>query len=747
MLKTIRQGYTFQLGILITIQLAMPAVSIAAPPTADSWLHCAPPAPGLFSPALTNQQPDGATRLTADEVQQEGNLYFFRGDVVSREGREVLQADKVDYDADKETALAEGNVRFHRDGQIVSGDSGDFQFAQDTGQITPAKFWLIDRHLRGDASQINIESKTSSTLESARFTTCDEGSNAWWFNTSSVELDTESGQGVAYNALLKIKHVPVFYMPYLSFPIDDRRKSGFLMPSFGHDSLSGNEFSTPYYWNIAPNRDATITPRYMHWRGLLLNGEFRYLNERSQGQVQLGVLSNDKLFNDDRSALDFSHSGEPAEGWTSNVEYRYASDEEYQTDLGNDFGIGSDTHLERRADLGYRGTGWQASMHLQAYQTLDNSIAEISRPYRRLPQFLLSVNEREAVKGMNYGLEASEWVRFDKDAGVVGSRTDLQPYVSWPWYGNAGFLVPKVKYRLTGYQLERTDSAGDDSPTRTVPIFSIDSGLFFERDLQGEGRAKVQTLEPRLFYLYVPHREQSNLIVDESGTSRVFDTSLPGFSLGQMFRDNRFSGADRVGDARQLSFALSSRFLDVDGRQMFNASLGRGYYFQDRLVTLPGGAPETRTSSDWVAAMSSQWTPQLSSSANLLWDTQNNVLSEGDFDVYYKQGQRRVLRTAYRYTRQSQRQIDVAGIWPLASSWNLVARWLHSLEHEVTLESLAGVEYESCCWNLRIVQRRMLDSVTDSEATSSIWLQLELKGLTSVGDRVNDLLARDILAP
>lgn len=714
---------------------------------AESWLYCAPPVPpvpGLSPLQVLNRDLGGATSMDADQVRQDGNLYFFRGDVRSlRNGQELL-ADEVDYDGDEETVQARGNVRFHSDGQIVSGDKGDFQLDKNTGVIKPARYWLTERHMRGDATQINIESKTLSTLEAARFTTCDEGSNAWWFQTSSLELDTEAGQGTAYNARLKIKHVPVFYLPYLSFPIDDRRKSGFLMPSVGHDKTSGNEFTIPYYWNIAPQRDATITPRYMHWRGLLLNSEFRYLNEHSRGELDVGLMSNDKIYGDDRSIMDFSHSGEPAKHWKTSLQYRYASDTEYQNDFSSEFSASSLTHLERRADIAYNVDDWQASLAVQAYQTVDDSIAEISRPYRRMPQLLFNLNERDAVAGMTYGMEM-EWVRFDKDAGLVGNRADFQPYISWPLSGNAGFLVPKLKYQLTTYNLQQGLNGADNTPTRTLPIFSVDSGLFFERDIKGKGRAKLQTMEPRLYYLQVPYRHQADLIVDENGASQVFDTGLSGFSLDQMFRENRFTGVDRVGDAKQLSLALTSRFLDDDGRELLNISLGRSYYFRNRDVTLPGGVQETRGSSDWLATMNSDWTPGLTSSASILWDTQKDEISQGNLDLRYQESQNKMLRMGYRYSRDSQIQLDTAGIWPLAPQWNLIGRRLHSLYHNATLETVAGVEYESCCWNLRFLSWRRRNSVTDHRMESTIWLQLELKGLTSVGREVKGLISHDIL--
>jgi LPS-assembly protein len=276
---------------------------------------------------------------------------------------------------------------------------------------------------------------------------------------------------------------------------------------------------------------------------------------------------------------------------------------------------------------------------------------------------------------------------------------------------------------------------------------SLDSGLVFERELAAGGRAAVQTLEPRLYFLYVPYRDQERLIVDENDDAVVFDSAAYGFSLGSLFRDNRYSGADRVGDARQISLALTSRLLDAQGRELLNASVGRAYYLRDRLVTLPGAAVETDAASDWLASLTSQWTPALSARATLLWDAQADATAQGTFDVRYLQDRQRVLRLGYRYTQDAQEQVDVAGLWPLTDRWGVAGRWLHSLRDGITLETLAGIEYQSCCWNLRLVQQRFRDSVTAPDFDSVLWLQLELKGLASVGDRVDQRLARDILAP
>jgi LPS-assembly protein len=716
---------------------------IASPVQAaeDAWALCAP------SPAakpVSSTQSDSETSFSADTVSKEGAEYHLQGKVIGQRGEQRIEAQRLFYNEQTEQARAEGDVRYQVGERLLTSDTARLDMADDTGLFSPARFWLTDKHIRGRAETVELQSQTVTELQRAQFTTCDEGDNAWLLRASSLRLDTEENEGIARHARIEFMHVPIFYFPYLSFPLQGR-KTGFLVPSFGESSVAGSELTVPWYWNIAPDRDATITPRFMTKRGVLLEGEFRYLNERSAGQLDVAHLSDDRVYEDDRSALQFQHTGDPAPGWRTRVDYRYASDNDYLDDFGNSLSTASVTHLERRGELNYQSDRWRAGLLVQGYQTLDDSLAATSRPYQRLPQLQLAISDWLGPAGLQMGFSA-EAVKFARAEGVVGTRLDLQPHISWPLRGAPGFLVPKLTFRHTQYALEKNDPNTDANATRSLPLFSLDSGLVFERELS-LGRARRQTLEPRLFYLYVPKKDQADLIVDESGSARVFDSSKPLFSFAQLFRENRFNGGDRVGDANQLSSALSTRFFDEQGRELFSASLGRIFYFRDREVTLPGGTVQTDNASNWVAEMRSQWTSNMSARAALEWNTKDSELDRGTLDWRYQQGPRQMLRLAYRFEREVLKQVDVAAIWPITRHWHGVGRWLRSIRDQSTLETLAGLEYESCCWAARIVQRRHRDDVSVEEMSDSIWLQLELKGLTSVGRKVENLLARDILAP
>lgn len=715
----------------------------------DMWRFCSPtPAvQPLIQKEALSPKTDASQEMTfsADQVDVEGTLYQFKGKVVGRRGDQQLSADNLDYDKDTDIAAARGNVRFEQGGRIIVGEKAEIDIGKDRGSIRPAKFWLTDRHIRGHTDVIHIDSPAITRLEEATFTTCDEGDDDWVLKATSLKLDTEKNEGVARHARISFMHVPIFYFPYLSFPLQGR-KTGFLVPSIGDSNHSGTEVTIPYYWNIAPHRDATLTPRLLSRRGMLLEGEFRYLNPRNAGELDLEYINDDRVFGEDRSAVSFNHQGQPKPGWYTRVKYQSISDEDYLDDFSTELAKSSTTHLERLASVDYRGNILRANLLLQAYQTVDENTLATSKPYQRLPQLKLDLRDQKGPGGLMMGLE-SELVQFDRAEGVIGRRLDLQPHISWPFRRAAGHLVPRLTYRYTQYQLENSDPGFDDTPSRSLPLFSLDSGLIFERQLNGWGQATTQTLEPRLFYLHVPYRDQTNLIVDETGTDTVFDTSLPLFSLGQLYQENRFTGGDRVGDANQVTAAVSTRFLDTRGRELLRASVGRIFYFRDREVTLPGGQIETDSASDWVGEFRSHWSEKFSARVSAQWDTKNEKMERGSTDILYKKDSRRLLKLAYRYEENNLEQGDIAFIWPVATRWNLVGRWLHSMKDDVTLETVKGIEYESCCWTARIVQRNYRVDALDDDESETIWFQLELKGLTSIGKPVKELLDRDILSP
>ncbi len=723
--------------LLAAANLLLP-LSMAAG-EAGKWRYCLP-APRFAEPPPTPT--DDKLHFSADAAEAEGGRYRLWGNVLGQRGAQNLFAEQMTYDAGSEIMQAQGKVRYRHGEQLLFGVQADMRLDSETGEMSKASFWLLDKHLRGQAETLTIEGPEQMRLQSTLFTTCDEGNEFWRLKAVRLQLDQAGNVGIAHHARLELLSVPVFYTPYLSFPLAGR-KTGFLLPTIGESSRAGDEFSLPWYLNIAPDKDATLTPKYMSKRGILWDGEFRYLNARSRGDIQFAYLSADKVFGEDRRAVSFNHFGDPAPGWRTSLRYQRVSDGEYLNDFGNQLSVTSTTHLESRADVSYRNTDWGAAMMVQKYQTLDESQSFTSRPYARLPQIKLDMSTLRIGGGFELDARA-ELVRFDRKAGVIGNRIDIQPSISLPMESAAAFLTPRLGLRHTRYSLQRSAPDGDTNPLRNLPLFSVDSGLFFERNLSA--RATLQTLEPRLFYLYVPYVDQSALILDENGASQVFDSSQPLLSIGQMFRDNRFNGADRLGDANQLSTVLTSRFLDVGGRELARASLGRIFYFSDREVTLPGRVMETQPASNWLGEVSTRWISAVSGRLSLEWDAEEGETARGNASVRYHPGPRSAVNLSYRFERDRLKQSDISLMWPLWKGLSVLGRHRYSLQDDLLLESVAGFEYESCCWVFRALKRRYRVNVSEEQLSDTFWLQLELKGLSSVGRDVESLLGRDILA-
>ena len=571
------------------------------------------------------------------------------------------------------------------------------------------------------------------------YTTCDVDDNSWSLTSPRIKLDRAKDVGEAYHAVLRIKRVPVFYAPYINFPLSDKRKSGFLAPSFGTSDESGTEIFLPYYWNIAPNYDATFTPRFIERRGVQFQNEFRYLSNYHNGIIEAEYLPSDSLFDDDRSLIRLRHNTNFSRQWRGDLLFAEVSDSEYLEDLGNSLAITSITHLERRADLSYDGNWGNFLTRVQDFQTVDDTIAASNRPYKRLPQLLYSSPRIQSWWNIDQQLR-SEWVQFDRDDSVTAARLDIQPTLSRRFERSWGFFEPRVKLRHTQYQLDDQAAGIDDNLSRTVPISSLDGGLFFDKPFTLGKGAFVHTLEPRLFYLYVPFRDQDDI--------PLFDTGLNNFRFGQLFNDNRFSGGDRIGDANQLTLALTSRLInDLNGQELATLAIGQIRHFRDREVTLSGGAADTDNTSDFVAQLDINPTNSLTLTGEWQWDPDNEESVLSAASLKYRPAPDRGLNLSYRSRGSALEQTDLSFFWPLSRRWRAVGRWNYSLEENQTLESFAGIEYEQCCWRLSFVRREFIndDDATNDDTNTAFLIQLELKGLTRVGSPVDALLEDGIL--
>ena len=691
------------------------------------------PAPTLPDPALPAPRDPADPRLSVDAARSESSTdspTILEGDVRAVQGARTLRADRIEYQRASGALRAEGGLRYRDDRVALSGERAEFELGTDAGRFLAPVFEFVDRPGRGSAAELRALDADRVVIETVRFTGCPPGDESWTLAAEQLRIDRATGKGEADDVLVRFKGVPLFYTPWLSFPVDDRRLTGFLPPQLSGSERHGTELRLPWYWNIAPERDATIAFRPMTKRGLMLENELRYLGQRHRGVVDLEVLSNDAVTGEPRAYGRVRHRSAFGASWTLDLDLAAVSDPQYFEDFGSSLVATTQAYLPRRIDLLSSGTHYAFRARLLDYAITDPTVALADEPYGKLPQLALVAATERGQLGLAYDLGV-ELTSFTHDLLVEGVRLDLKPRVSLPLRGPGWFATPALAWRHTSYALS-DDPLFPDATDRALPLASFDAGLLFERDLAWGG-GMLQTLEPRLFYLYVPYRDQSDV--------PLFDTAIPDVHVHQLFRDNRFIGADRQADANQLAAALTSRLIEPGtGRVVLEASLGQISYFADRRVTL-GAAPETLARSELIAEVASDMTADLSVSAAAVFDPEHLDTARSNLAVRWRPSDRERVDFSYRFRRGSVEQLDLAVVWPLAPRWRGIARWNYSLLDEATLESLAGIEYESCCWALRIGTRRYVFNRT-GETDQTIFLQLELKGLARVGEPLEELLER-----
>ncbi len=718
--------------ILLLAGCVAPLTLQAAAPNPNQWSLCCQP-PQATSTVPVRPDRNVPIDLSSDSASSTSLLgYELKGNVLMRRADQRLQADRLNFDQASGRVVGDGHITYSENGMSLTGEHVELELRSNRGLIKGAQYQLFERHARGGASMVRFDDLDTMRMADVTYTTCDPGTTDWLLTAREVTLHKDKGQGEARSARVDFKGVPLLYLPYLSFPIDERRKSGFLVPRFGTSVTSGFDFSIPYYWNIRPDQDATITPRLLSKRGLQMIGEYRYLTDSSHGQLGVEFLPGDKLKGKDRSLFSYREDGVFAPRWTSSVDLNSVSDDSYFTDLGDSLSASSTAYLNRSIDAGYHGDFWSLHTRAQDYQVLNGPDT-----YKLVPQLRLDGELPVHPLGLNYSMQG-EFDRFEVGGGApTGSRLDLTPEISRTLGGGVYELTPTLALRHTRYVLDNLAPGVDQTPTRTTPIFSLDGGLFFERNLNWNNIALSQTLEPRIYYLYVPYRDQTGL--------PVFDSTELDFSLEQLFRTNRFSGADRMGDANQLTVALTTRFLeDASGQQRLSASLGQIQYFRHREVTLPGGTPQTGNNSDIVAQAQVRLNQDWSSGATWIWNPNSNRTDKSVVQVHYQPATDRIVNFAYRFRDGILEQTDVSTQMPVSRNWHVVARWNRSLRDGKDLEKLVGLEYQSCCYALRVVWRNYVNDAFGS-TNNAVFVQLELKGLTRVGQDVSGLLEHGIL--
>ncbi len=713
--------------------------------------HMAPPTdaaePADVETAPTDLTAGGITyRRGRDVVEAVGGVTVVRGP-------ERVEADTLSYDRRRETITSTGTTYLEYPQLRITGAGAKLNLGAEQGRVDAPRFRLSGPlNARGLADTAYVVSRTRTAYRNILYTTCPPGSNAWVLRADKLKLDQYAGLGSARDATLRIGGIPLLYTPYLQFPIDDRRRSGFLVPSFGSSDNDGFELRVPYYWNIAPNMDATITPRLMTKRGLLLGTEFRYMTRSDGGTMRAEILPNDREYDGDntvRWGLNLLEEGRWLGRFYTQLDYTAVSDDTYLEDLGNDIDATSTRWLRQTGSGTYYGRGWSLLTRLEGYQTLDQTIAPENRPYGRLPQVLFRVAPAELLPPSTarwfgrptIGLDA-EYDFFDHNHRVHGQRFTLTPLFSWPLRRSWGHLIPGARLYLSQYDLTETDPGANSDPGHAIPSLDLDGKLIFERPTRWLGESTLQTLEPRLYYLYTPYADQTD--------NPVFDSSELDFSFASLFRNNRFTGRDRIGDANQITAGISSRMLrSATGEELFRISVGQTYYFANRRVQI-AEPTQTDSTSPYVGELSARLFENWSGRASFQWDpgADGDPAPRRTLRLEYRDPERRVLNLAYRtdLTKAEDNRYedtDLSFRLPFGARAEMVGRWLYSVRHGETMDAVAGIEVGKCCWRLRILGRHFKRR-PDAPATTSVMLQVELAGLGAVGDPIGEFLEREI---
>ncbi|MEW6562262.1 MAG: LPS-assembly protein LptD [Pseudomonadota bacterium] len=661
--------------------------------------------------------------VRADELEgKPDDRMDAKGHAELRQQGMAVWGDFLRYDPATRDVAGQGHVRIEQNGNVLLGPEAKLNLDTSIGDMPTPSYTLGENQARGEADTLHLEDKQHYTMRNATYTTCPVGNDDWKMHMGELRIDRERQIGEASNAYIEFKGTPILYTPWMDFPLNDQRKSGFLGPTFGSTSKGGSEITIPYYWNIAPDMDATISPRAMFKRGVLLQNEFRYLESGYKGKLNLDYLPNDSLTRTNRSRFSLLHQQSLGAGFAGSINYSRVSDNDYLRDFSTAITGSSQVNLIQDGSISYGAGWWSSALRFQRFQTLQDPAAPIGVPYRRLPQ--LTLTAMQDIGNANLDLK-SEYVDFRHPTAVNGQRIVFYPSAAYPLLNEPGYFVtPKIGMHSTHYALGVNNNAGlPATASRNVPIFSLDSGMVFERDTEWSGDGYIQTLEPRAYYVYVPYRNQANL--------PVFDTVQVPFNFAQIFSENRFFGSDRVGDANQVTAAMISRLIQGDdGFERIRFALGQRFSFLSPQVNLV--APTTTNNkSDVLLAITGRPTKEWTVDASYQYNPSKTRSEVMNASLRYQPEPGKVLNASYRYTRNTLRQVDLSTQWPLTARWDAVGRWNFSLQDGRLLEALGGVEYNQDCWTLRFVAQRYATTVQQS--VTGFFIQLEMNGLMRVG--------------
>jgi len=706
-------------------------------PQAFAQELCLVPEPPFEMPAASPAETppeEGTLEILTKSIGSVSLNEAILGDVEIRYGEGKITAEGLALQPDGGADLT-GRVEVRGPEVLVFGQDAHYDPDAEKVSLAAAGFDLPTRPARGSAQQIELTSDSRLSLTSMFFTTCPPDNVSWEISAKTAQLDPNAGVGRARGVKLDFKGVPVLYVPYFSFPINAERKSGFLTPDISKRDRTGFDLSVPYYFNLAPNYDLTLEPRYMSARGTQVRSDFRYLLRNSRGEFGFEYLPNDEETNTERRYATLVHESlfGPKDELSVLSGFEEVSDDAYFEDLGTSLAVTSQTHLNRFVDVRYFATNWSLLTRLQNYQTIDPELTEIDYPYERVPQMVFDGRWGSGLLRFD---SDTELVNFDRNVGTTGWRFDSTQELSLRFARSGMFLTPAIALRQTNYWIDNPAPGEADTLRRGLPIGSLDMGMTFERNTRGS-RAWTQTLEPRLLYVRVPFEDQSAL--------PVFDTIVPDFNLVQLFRKYQFVGPDRIADTDQLSFGVTTRLIDaVNGRERLTGTLGQTRYLNPQQVTLPGTAPTVTEASDYVAEVAVGVRDAWAVDVGYQWNSETSSIARTETRLEYRPKNDRLFGIGYRYRRDALEQGDFSVVWPVSQRWRLIGRYSYSFLDKERLEDFIGWEYEACCWRLRMVNRNYVSRRT-GDTDNSISVQLELKGLSQRVTSPDELLDRGIL--
>ncbi|MCC7487943.1 MAG: LPS-assembly protein LptD [Burkholderiales bacterium] len=669
-----------------------------------------------------------------------------------RRGQAVF-ADWMRYEQPTEEVSAKGNVRIEQGADVVEGTELSYNLATERGFMLAPDFTLHrapqtptgqkrafeTSDARGSAERMLFEGPGLYRARRASYTTCGPGDEDWYVRAGELAIDKTRDVGTARDASIVFMGTPIFYSPYLSFSLQQERKSGFLTPHYGNTSKGGAEVTVPYYWNIAPNYDATISPRVISRRGVQVATEFRYLTPSFLGEANVQFLPDDRVANgEERHAYFLRHTQNLPRGWTGRLNLNRVSDDTYFTDLSTRVAVTSQILLPNEGAL-WRSGNWAGggtygfSAFAQKWQTLQaDPLAPVTPPYDRLPQLTLTAL-RPDLMNADFDLQA-QYTGFDHVSLVTGGRLVAYPSLSVPLRTAYAWFTPKAGVNFTKYVIDPNKDGFRDS-TRTLPVVSADAGLVFERTGALGGVPIIQTLEPRLYYVYIPYKDQNGI--------PNFDTGQQDINFATIYSENQFAGWDRINDANQITLGVSTRFISSEsGSERLRAGVAQRFYFSTQQVTLPGVPVRTSSSSDLLGAVSGLLAPHWFVDAGLQYSTDFSQVQRFNAGTRYQPAPGKVVNLSYRETVNSIRQTDVSGQWPIRPGWTALGRWNYSLLDSRSLETLAGLEYNGDCWVLRVVAHRF--TTATQQETTTFFVQLELNGVSRIGSNPMETLRRSI---